>query len=147
MKNLPKKLKTMADIKNCYYLVKNEGYDAQQFLSLLDSIKGRNYTKAFIREILDDGKTIIVNYCAEALVNGIVTFNESELTILSVNHNDGKPDESGNVNKESSTIKLSDAISLDSIYLNINNNPSIYDQMNLDKNEFDAIYNDIKNLL
>ena len=147
MKNLPKSLKTMQDIYNCYDLVKNEGYNASEFLNLLDAIKNRNYLSVYITNISDDMKTVTVNYCAEAEVNKKVTFNDTELTILSVTHNDGESDENENVTKVSSTIVLSGPIDKNSIFLYINEVPSIYETMELDKDEFDRIYYEIKSLV
>ena len=148
MKNMPRKLNTKQDILNCLELVKTDAnYKAADLLKLLDALINRNFIIAVIDEISSDRKTVTLKYCAEAIVNGNVESNGTTLKIKSVEHIDGEPDDQGNVSKESTKVVLSGK--LDDMYtsLYIEANPTIYEVMDIAKEEFDNIYSEVKALV
>lgn len=149
MKNLPRNLNTKQDILNCFELVKTNGeeYSASEFLELLKTLRNRNYIIALIDEISNDRKTVTLKYCAEATVDGKVQSGNATLTIKSVEHIDGEPDDQGVVSKESTKVVLSGALADNYTHLYIENANSIYDILDITKEEFDTIYSQVEKLV
>ena len=146
MRNLPKILKTKQDILNCYHLVKDKGYDAKGFFKLLTGIRNRNYLITPIDELSEDRKTVTIAYCNEAVVGGIVSSNEQDISILSVEHIDGDTEDemSGTIPKVKTIITLESPMKENAQTLFLQNTPTVYEEYGIDRQEFWDIYTDIR---
>lgn len=139
MRGIPKIIQTKQDVLNIVEMAEGGELAASDVLFELKAIEAGEWMNIPIRALSEDRKTVTVCYLAEAQV-GMTVKNSSATTISTITHNEPEQQQSGmSGGFETTTIKLSKALSEDLTMLHIPANRSPMEEFDISASEMTAL--------
>ncbi len=146
MKGLPKRFATADDIRNCHALANAGELSKSELLEAMEELEEQNYIHCPIRDISGDAKTITIGYCAEANEGDEAIVGNKTVTLKSVTHIEGEGEEGMDAGYETTELGLSAKAPSDADMVRVKAPYNIYDQLGMEKEEFDEIKADLAKL-
>lgn len=136
MRGLPKRFGTGDDIRNCFSLVKEGVLSSSDLLTAVINLEAQNYAKCPI--LKTNNKTITLVYCPEIVSGSIVHVSDEEFEVIEVNHSYSED------NQPERTILLFSETPPESDSVVRTLTPTIYDKLDISKEELDSIKEALK---
>lgn len=146
MRDFPKRLATAEDIRNCKALVSNGTFEAKELLTAIENLEKTNYLHCPILAIGEDKKTVTIRYCAEAKAGTKAIVKGKTVTINTVAHEEGEPEEGiGETQLETTILTVSAMVSSDSTEVLVTAPYTIYDSLGITAAELEQIKEELAN--